>query len=68
MENTFTVFVDALNEQWEMPDDLALSWTEYEKEHPLAPDNANADSLHQQWFNGLSPEQQAKINRKKPEE
>ena len=68
MENTLTIYVEALNEQWELPDNLAIKWTEYEKENPLAGDNSNADQLHQDWFNTLTPEEQQQINRSIPEE
>lgn len=65
MENTLAIYVESLNEHWDMPDPLALKWTEYEKDHPLAGDNSNADSLHTAWFNTLSPEEQSQITRKK---
>ncbi|MDQ6609661.1 MAG: hypothetical protein M3Y85_07555 [Bacteroidota bacterium] len=67
MENTLTIYVESLNEQWELPDILALKWNEYEKENPLEGDNSNADELHQQWFNTLSPEEQAEVKRSTPE-
>lgn len=68
MENTLTIYVEALHEHWNIPDTLALKWTEYEKEHPLADNNSNADSLHQFWLATLPPEEQQQISRKKAEE
>lgn len=67
MENTLTVFVAALQEQWEMPDALALKWEQYETENPLAPNGADADERHMGWFNTLTAEEQAQINRHKVE-
>ncbi len=66
MENTLSVYVESLNETWEMPDDMALKLTEYEKENPL--DATNADTVHQEWFATLSPEEQSKIQRHKPQD
>ena len=68
MENTLTVYVASLNEHWEMPDRLALNWGEYEKDHPVAGDNHNADTIHLDWFNTLTQEEQGQITRKKAEE
>ena len=68
MENTLTIFVETLNEHWDMPDDLALKWTEYEKEHPIDPANHNADSVHKAWFETLTPGDKEKISRRKAEE
>jgi hypothetical protein len=65
MENTFTIYVDALNEQWEMTDDLALKWQQYETENPVGAHNA--DQVHLNWFNTLSPEDQEKIARHTPQ-
>jgi hypothetical protein len=66
MESTLTIYIDKLNEQWEMPDSLALKWQQYEAENPVGTDNA--DSVHLDWFNTLSPEDQKKINRHTPPE
>lgn len=66
MENTLSVYVEALNETWEMPDALALSLNEYEKENPVGAHNA--DTVHRQWFATLTAEEQAKIQRSKPQE
>lgn len=68
MENTLTIYVESLNEQWELPDKLAIKWNEYEKEFPLAGDNSNADDLHQNWFKTLSPAEQNLVVRKTPEQ
>ena len=68
MEKTLAIYVESLNEQWELPDNLAIKWNEYEKEHPLDGDNSNADQLHQDWFNTLSPEEQKQVKRTTPEE
>ena len=61
--NTLAICVEALNQQWELPDNLAIKWNEYEKEHPLAADNSNADQLHQDWFNALTPDEQSQVIR-----
>lgn len=68
MEKTLTIYVESLNEQWELPDNLALKWNEYETEHPVAGDNSNVDQLHQDWFNTLSAEEQGQVKRVTPEE
>lgn len=68
MENTLTIFVETLTEHWDMPDELALKWNEYEKEHPIDPANQNADSVHQAWFDTLTDEDKSKISRRKAEE
>ena len=68
MENTLSIYVASLAEHWDMPDSLALKWEEYEKEHPIAGDNHNADSLHTAWFETLTSEEQKQITRKKAEE
>ncbi|HEY0041595.1 MAG TPA: hypothetical protein VGB71_13065 [Flavisolibacter sp.] len=65
MENTFTIYVDALNEQWEMPDNLALKWNQYETENPVGAHNA--DKVHLDWFNTLSTEDQQQITRHTPQ-
>lgn len=64
MENTFCLYVESLNEQWEMPDNLALSWEDYQKEHP--PRALNADRLRQDWFATLTPAGQAQVSRTQP--
>jgi hypothetical protein len=68
MENNLILSIQSLNEVWELPDDLVLKLEEYKTEHPLAPDNSNADEIHQAWFQTLSPEDQQKINREKKEQ
>lgn len=68
MEKTLTIYVESLNEQWELPDNLALKWNEYEKENPVAGDNSNADQLHQNWFNTLSDEEKSQVTRSTPDE
>jgi hypothetical protein len=65
MENTFTIYIDALNEQWEMPDSLALKWQQYEAENPVGPHNA--DQVHLDWFGTLSTEEQQTISRHTPQ-
>ena len=66
MENTLSVYVESLNETWEMGDDMALKLNEYYKENPL--DATNADEVHQGWYATLTPEEQQKINKRKPDE
>lgn len=68
MEKTLTLYVASLNQQWELPDSLALKWTEYEKAHPVAGDNHNADQRHTDWLATLSPQEQGQIARTTPEE
>lgn len=68
MEKTLTIYVESLNEQWELPDNLVMKWNVYEKEHPLAGDNSNADELHQQWYKTLTAQEQSKIKRSTPED
>lgn len=68
MENTLSIYVESLHEHWDMPDNLALKWNEYEAEHPVAGDNHDADSIHTAWFNTLTPHEQAQITRKKADE
>jgi len=65
MENTFTLYIDALNEQWEMPDSLAIKWQQYEAENPVGAHNT--DKVHLDWFKTLSPEEQQKISRHTPQ-
>ena len=66
MENTQSVYVESVNETWEMPDDLALKLTEYKNEHPG--DENNPDELHLAWFATLSSEDQAKVDKHTPQE
>lgn len=68
MENTLSIYVEALHEHWDMPDNLALKWGDYERDHPVAGNNHNADAIHTAWFNTLTPEEQSQITRKKAEE
>jgi hypothetical protein len=68
MEKNLILSVQSLNEVWELPDDLVLKLEEYKTEHPLSPDNSNADEIHQAWFATLTPEQQAKVGREKKDE
>ena len=68
MENTLSLFVESLNEHWEMPDSLVIKWNQYEAEHPIDGVNHNADGIHRDWFNSLTPEEQSVITRKKAEE
>jgi len=63
MENTLTIFVASLNEHWEMPDNLAVKWNEYEKGNAVG--THNADEIHMNWFNTLAPAEQARITRHK---
>lgn len=65
MENTLSIYVEALHETWEMPDDLALKWNEYEKENPVGA--TNADQVHMNWFDTLSEADKARIAKHKPE-
>jgi hypothetical protein len=68
MENTLSIYVESLNEYWDMPDNLALKWSQYETDHPIDGANHNADQIHLAWFNTLTPEEQQRITRKKAEE
>ena len=44
MENTQSIYIESINETWEMPDELALKLTEYKNDHT---EEANdADALH----------------------
>jgi len=65
MENTLSVYVESVNETWEMGDDMALKLTEYQKDHPV--DTNNPDKVHEEWFASLSAEDQQKIQRHKPQ-
>jgi hypothetical protein len=40
---------------------------EYKTEHPLRPDQSNADEIHQAWFDTLTPGEQQSIRRKPAE-
>lgn len=66
MENTLSVYVESLNETWEMPDEMSMKLNEYYKDHPL--ENDNADKVHQEWFDTLTAEEQSKIQRHKPQD
>lgn len=65
MENNLSLYIESLQEHWDMPDNLALKWTEYEKENPIDGGNHNADKIHKAWFDALTPEEQKQITRKK---
>ncbi|NTS41848.1 hypothetical protein HRG84_13105 [Flavisolibacter sp. BT320] len=65
MEKNLILSVQSLGEVWELPDDLVLKLEDYKTENPIAPDNSNADQIHQDWFATLSPEEQAKVGREK---
>ncbi len=66
MENTLSVYVESINETWEMPDNMALKLNEYKKENEE--ENQDADALHLGWFESLTAEEQAKINKHTPQE
>ncbi len=66
MENTLSIYIQSLNETWEMPDDMVLKLNEFQKEHPA--EATNADKEHEEWFATLSAADQQKINRRKPDE
>lgn len=66
MENTLSIFVEALNETWEMGDDMAMKLNEYYKDNLL--NATNADEVHRQWWATLTPDEQAKISRHTPQE
>ena len=68
MENTLSIYVEALHEHWDMPDTLAIKWNQYESEHPVDDAGNNADQLHQAWFETLTHEEQQQITRKKAED
>jgi hypothetical protein len=65
MENTQSVYVESVNETWEMPDDLALKLTEYKNEHQEQ--ESDPDALHLGWFASLSSEDQAKVDKHTPQ-
>jgi hypothetical protein len=66
MENTQSIYVESVNETWQMPDDLALKLTEYKNEHPE--EENNPDALHLAWYATLSSDDQAKIDKQTPQE
>jgi hypothetical protein len=66
MENTLSIYVEAINETWEMSDEMALKLEDFKKEHPEQ--GENTDDLHLQWFASLTPEEQAKIQKRTPQE
>jgi hypothetical protein len=68
MEKTQIISVESKNEVWELPDDLVIKLEAYKEENPLAPDNSNADEIHQAWFSALTPAEQQKIIRRNPDE
>ncbi|RYZ56195.1 MAG: hypothetical protein EOO14_12545 [Chitinophagaceae bacterium] len=68
MEKNLILSVQSLGEVWELPDDLVLKLEAYKTGNPIAPDNSNADQIHQDWFAALSPEEQEKVGRKKTDE
>lgn len=65
MEKNLILSVQSLNEVWQLPDDLVLKLEAYKMEYPLAPDNSNADEIHQAWFATLTPDEQANVGREK---
>lgn len=66
MEYTLSIFVESLNETWEMGDDMVIKLNEYYTENPL--NATNADEVHLAWMATLTPEEQQKINKRKPDE
>ena len=68
MEKTQIISVDSINEIWELPDDLVIKLENYKTENPVAPDNSDADDVHQAWFATLTPAEQQKINRRNPDD
>lgn len=66
MENTQSIYIESINETWEMPDDLALKLTEYKNDHT---DELNdSDALHLGWYKTLSDEDRNKIDKHTPQE
>ena len=59
--------MSSLGEVWELPDNLVLKLEAYKTEHPLLPDQSNADEIHQSWFDTLTPGEQQSIRRKPAE-
>lgn len=68
MEKTQIISVDSINEIWELPDDLVIKLENYKTENPVAPDNSDADDVHQAWFATLTPAEQQKIYRRNPDD
>jgi hypothetical protein len=66
MENTQSIYIESINETWEMPDDLALKLTEYKNDH--TDESNDADALHLAWYKTLSEEDRSKIDKHTPQE
>ena len=67
MEKNLILTMSSLGEVWELPDSLVLKLEEYKTEHPVLPDQSNADEIHQAWFDTLTPGDQQSIRRKPAE-
>ena len=55
MESTQSIYVELINETWELPDDLVLKLEDYKKDHPEK--SGDADDLHMGWYQSLSEEE-----------
>lgn len=67
MEKTLSIYVESINQTWELSDDLVIKLEEYKTEHPIDPGNGNADEVHQAWFATLSDQEQKLMKRETPQ-
>jgi hypothetical protein len=63
MENTYSVYIESLNETWQMPDELAVKLIEFQKNYPE--DDDNKEVIQRNWFDNLSAEEQAMVEKHK---
>lgn len=63
MENTYSIFIDTLNETWQMPDDLAINLKEFEKNYPA--EEISSEIMHLDWYNSLTKEEKEKVEKHK---
>ena len=68
MEKTLSIYVESINETWELSDELVIKLQDYKTGNPITDDNSNADEVHKEWFATLSAEDRQKVARHKPEE
>ena len=65
MESTQSIYIESINQTWELPDDLVIQLEEYKKEH--SEDTGDPDAFHLAWFQSLNEQDQAKVNKHTPQ-
>ena len=64
-DQSYFITITSIKERWDMPEYLANRYWEYLKGLDSETRKAKYDAIHEEWFNSLSVEDQAKIKKSK---